>query len=177
MSKNNTKGFVIEWLLLIGLVVFIVYVFGIPYISTNFTPVGPDRILGLFNQSPPSSEPPEEQGVTIAEIIKDPAVYEGLTVTIDGSIQDWVTKNAFVVAQPGTTGLLVIAESDFPNPENVAQEELALGDNSKIEAQGRVVVMTQEEIEQRLQGTVNESFTFAPNQQPVLLSNQITKIN
>src|SRR5690606_12087321 len=117
-------------------------------------PPGLGGLTGLFDRSPTTTEPPDERGVTIAEILEDPAVYEGLNVTIEGPIIDCATKNAFSVSggETLTGGLLVIAANEFPNPETVPPEELALGDNTLVRVSGQVAMMTQEQIEQRLIG-------------------------
>lgn len=127
-------------------------------------------------------EPARESGVVVAEIVKEPLVYDGLTVTLEGRSVDWLTKKSFTLNEPDvkkTAKILVIAPRDLPNPEDVDDKELALGDNTLVRVTGQVRILSEEDIERRL-GVDFDSrhlrgYNF--NDKPVLVATSVEELN
>lgn len=139
----------------------------------------PSQEFQILPGGPVSSvEPSDEAGITVDEILDNPQVYQGLEVTVEGVVNEWVAKNAFTIGSQGLLdeGLLVIAASDFPNPENVASDQLAISDNSYVEVTGTIKIFNREQIQQELAVELEpEVFTSYENT-PVILVQQVREV-
>lgn len=144
---------VVIWVVAIIILVAIGGIWGRNLLKSN--PIGGSQIFSInntVNGAQVLTEPPDEKGVVIKEILREPKVYEGLTVTLRGRIQDWVTKRAFTLpnVSSGSGEVLVIVPNDLPSPESVSEDQLALGDNTLVEVRGEVKILSQGEIERIL---------------------------
>lgn len=90
--------------------------------------------------------------VSAANIIKDPLVYDGLTVEINSNVSDWITKNVFALNAGsssllgGTSGQLIVASSKkFTLNTSSDQKGLGLGENANVHIRGRVIIVNREE--------------------------------
>lgn len=132
-------------------------------VKTPVTPAGPDRTID------------------ITDIVTHPVVYSDLTLTINGHIVDWVTKNSFAIS-PQTTqfisgqNLLIIAKGNFKLPDSVALTDLALGEVANVKVTGMVKVLTREELITYLNVDKNSQIVGRWQNQPVMLADKIEKI-
>lgn len=120
----------------------------------------------FFNRVSPApggvAEEVMDEGVTISEVATDPAVYEGLDITLEGQIIDWVSKRAFIIGSPGIIKeqVLVVSDNEFPNPEKMNGNVLALGDRVNVEVYGVVGVYDEQYREEFTPERENSGFTI-----------------
>ncbi|MBI2621628.1 MAG: hypothetical protein HYW63_03235 [Candidatus Levybacteria bacterium] len=94
--------------------------------------------------------------VEAANVIKDPLVYDGLTVEVDSQITDWVTKRVFFVnaGGQGLLGqqgrLLIISKTIFVLPKDTVEGEVGLGETVNVHLKGRVRIMDRVELERAI---------------------------
>lgn len=92
--------------------------------------------------------------VSAANIIKDPLVYDGLTVEVESQITNWVTKRSFTVSTGGGGGLLgggggtllVIRDTQFTLPQDAPKNGIGLGETVNVRMKGRVQIMNKAEL-------------------------------
>lgn len=131
---------------IIGIVlVVLLVIFAILYIS-----------ISIANNNKGNKKPithPTQIFQSISGIVRDPLVYDGLNVQVEGNVNDWVTKKVFTLSE-NPTGILgnggasipVIASKDFGLPKNSTQSILGLGDTSKVLVKGRVTIMDRNQL-------------------------------
>ncbi len=92
--------------------------------------------------------------VSTANVIKDPLVYDGLTVEVESQITNWVTKRSFTVFAGGGGGLLggegrtllVIRGTQFTLPQDAPKNGIGLGETVNVRMRGRVQIMDKVEL-------------------------------
>lgn len=86
-------------------------------------------------------------------INKDPLVYDGLTVDINSTVSDWVTKKIFALNAGtntffgGSAGqLIVISSKEFPLHRKSDEKGLGLGETVNVHVRGRVRIVSRAEL-------------------------------
>lgn len=91
-------------------------------------------------QSVEANEP-----ITINKIVSKPVVYKDSSLTVDGEIVGWVTKNAVIINQGGEKNkkknLLVIRNEAFGLPSEIPASEVALGETVSVSVTGTVGIL------------------------------------
>ncbi|MBI4098345.1 MAG: hypothetical protein HY426_04900 [Candidatus Levybacteria bacterium] len=92
-----------------------------------------------------------KQTVDAADVIDDPLVYDGLRVTVEAPISDWVTKKSFTLSTGGgilnaNKQLLVVRKQAFKLPKDSAEKEVGLGETVSVRIKGRVRIVSREEL-------------------------------
>lgn len=146
--ENKIKWFVIA---LTGIAIFLAFIFLVKGIIS---------VVAKNNTQKSSVKVPTIIKLTVSasDVIKNPIVYEGLTVQIDSNVSDWITKNVFAINAAtnsffgGTSGQLIIVSSkNFQLHTASDQEGLGLGELAKVHVEGRVVIVDRAEF-QRITG-------------------------
>ncbi|MBI2034232.1 MAG: hypothetical protein HYT11_00695 [Candidatus Levybacteria bacterium] len=98
--------------------------------------------------------------VSAANVIKDPLVYDGLTVEIESQIVNWITKRSFFVTTGGGSGgllggggggtLLVISATQFTLPQDAPKNGIGLGETVNVRMKGKVRIMDRTQLGQVL---------------------------
>lgn len=172
MSKNTILIFT-----LIGLVVFLFIVskIGPPIIKSNTGPTTKSNPVSVQN-------PPTDRTIDINDVVTDPAVYSDLTLTLEGRINDWVTKNVFTYtpikssfANSGKT-LPVINRNNFKLPDDTPESDLALGEVANIRVTGKIIIFDRASLEQEWGVDLDDKLIDKWNKTPVILADTIEKI-
>jgi hypothetical protein len=84
-----------------------------------------------------------DPGITIEDITRDPQIFDGFVLAVEGDVTDWVTRRTFVIRESGgflstIGGILVIREEPFNLPRDSEDAELALGENVRVVVRGVV---------------------------------------
>lgn len=115
-------------------------------------------VVFVLNQIQPKTntkkvEIPVGKTIKAVDVVKDPLVYDELTIEIESQITDWVTKRSFtVVAVPSSTfggpgkELLVIAKVPFPLPKDVTGNSVGIGETVNVRMKGKVRIMNRIEL-------------------------------
>lgn len=97
------------------------------------------------NATPTDQSEQVNEPITINKIIGKPVVYKDSTLSIDGEISGWVTKNALLVNQGGDKNkkknLLVISNAPFGLPSDLPANEVALGETVSVSVTGTVGIL------------------------------------
>ena len=97
--------------------------------------------------------------VSVANALKDPIVYDGLTVDVNSSVSDWVTKRVFTLRDGNAGGLfgvsntgqlIVIADKNFSLNKKTNDPNLGLGETVKVHVKGRIRIMNKLELSQAM---------------------------
>lgn len=97
--------------------------------------------------------PVKKLTVGASSVIKDPLVYDGLTVEINSNVSDWITKSVFAVNAGassmflgGTSGqLIIVSNKPFPLHKSSDEKGLGLGQTVSVSIKGRVRIVNREE--------------------------------
>lgn len=172
MSKNS-----ILIVVLVGLM-FLVFVASRISQPLNKTNTKPESEA---NQAP-LVKPTLDRAIDINDVVTDPAVYSDLTLTLEGKINNWVTKNAFTFtpvkssfASSGKT-LPVINRFNFKLPEDTPESDLALGEVANIRVTGKIVIFDRATLEQEWKVDLDDKEFNRWNKSPVIIVNTIEKI-
>lgn len=92
-----------------------------------------------------------KQTVDATDVIDDPLVYDGLRVTVEAPISDWVTKKSFTLSTGGgllnaNKQLLVVRKQPFKLPKDTAEKEVGLGETVNVRIKGRVRIVNRQEL-------------------------------
>lgn len=98
---------------------------------------------------------PTKLTVNAANVIKNPLVYNDLTVEIDTTVSDWVTKRVFAVNAGTSTmffgggvgQLIIIAPNDFHLHTSSDEKGLGLGETVNVRLKGKVRLVDRAEFE------------------------------
>jgi len=171
MSKNSILIFV-----LVGLVVFLFIVSKInsANLATNKTNTKTTTVT--------PQNPVYDRAIDINDVVTDPAVYKDLNLTLEGKINDWVTKNTFSFTpvkssftNSGKT-LPVINRNNFRLPQDTPEKELALGEVANIKVTGRIVIFDRASIEAQWKIDLDDKLVDKWNKTPVILAENIEKL-
>lgn len=104
MIKFVENGNIFTSLLVLGALVLLL-LFGLPLVDTpvpSLAEISP-KVPRIYDDQA-AGNPNQDHLVTIDDIVEDPNIYLGLTVTIEGEVADWVTRNAFALGSPEFLG-------------------------------------------------------------------------
>ncbi len=99
---------------------------------------------------------PIKKNIDTINIVKDPLVYDGLTVEVESNITDWVTKRSFTLSATsggvfgGERQLLVITKKPFSLPKGVTGNGVGLGETVKVHIKGKARIMDRVELGREL---------------------------
>ena len=171
MSKN-----VLLAVILLGLIVF-AFIFSRNSISTN------KKVAVVPAQTTTETESiPLNRTIDINDVIVDPLVYKDLTLTLDGRINNWVTKYAYTITGAkssfGSSGksLPIITRGYYQLPDLTPESDLALGEVANIRVTGLIVILDRATLEKEWDMDLDDKQIDRWNKTPVMLLEKIEKI-
>jgi len=156
-------------ILAIALIIFAV-ILGIVFMISRI------RTDSTDNTDTTTKTPIAEKDTTIrvTDVVNDPNVYSEITIEVEGPVTDWLNKKAFIVSNTSERGgifnntrrtdLIVISDKNFKLPKDTKGAELGLGETSNVLLEGKVKIVTAEELARILglsydeeEGAINDS--------------------
>lgn len=143
--ESKTKWFVIA---LVSIAVFLALLFLVRGIASIAS-----KNSNQVQKTSSKVVPITKLTVTASNIIKDPLVYDGLTVEVNSNVSDWITKSVFAVNAGassmffgGSSGqLIVVSSKNFTLHTSSDQKGLGLGDLVNVHIKGRVRIVDRAE--------------------------------
>jgi hypothetical protein len=176
MSKNAILG-----VLLLGLVILMFVLSRSDLASTIKT--NKSNAKTSTNSNPvPTQKPALDRTIDINDVVTDPVVYSDLTLTLEGKINNWVTKNVYTFTPAksgfGSSGksLPVITKDNYKLPEDTYEKDLALGEIAVIRVTGKIVIFNRAELEQVWGIDLNDKELDRWNKTPVILVDKLEKL-
>src|SRR3989304_863870 len=143
-------------IIILTILIIITVVFGVLFLVS--------RLLSGGGDEAPDNETEAVSTLTPAgNIVKDPVVYDNLTLEIESSITDWVTKNSFTLLAGGGGAfgggkrqLYVVFDKNFKLPYETTTNEPGLGELVDVKVVGVERILTREELEVELGASLDD---------------------
>ncbi len=144
--KSNS-GAVLPWLIIIGAIVIILIGFW-----------GWRGVVGSTQVAPSTTVAPQLQGqspsavLSIAAVTQDFNIFLDKTVSLRGSLSEWVTDRSFTISDvqsgwlPSTSqGILVLSSNQFDVPLQTPDDQIALGEKPQVFVRGPIQIFNADE--------------------------------
>jgi hypothetical protein len=171
MSKN-----VLLAVVLAGLIIF-----ALLFSKSNLLPNKKTAVVPAQN-STTTEKIPLNRTIDINDVVADPVVYKDLTLTLDGRINNWVTKYAYTITGAkssfGSSGksLPIITRGNYQLPEFTPESRLALGEIANVRVTGLIVIFDRATLEQEWNVDLDDKQVDRWNKTPVMLLDKIEKL-
>lgn len=167
------KNAIIILLIILGIGMFI-------YLAVN-TGLSTLKERTRQNKDPNTPASSSDRSITVDKVVENPAVFSDLTVTLEGRITDWSTKQSFSISTAkrnfsGGRTLPILTRNQFKLPDDTPQSELALGETADVKVTGKIVIFDRGAIEDEWGVDLFDKELDRWNKTPVMLAEKVEKL-